>query len=124
MANRDRLCIFRFAPNLSDGKSWRCTHRRCMRARLPRFSFATVEGLISMPSFHASLALVAVWSSRRHRAFCLGLAIVNAIMVVAAAMLGLHYVVDVLVSLVLFPIGLVIESALSGWQEPLTNQMK
>lgn len=75
------------------------------------FSFATVEGLISMPSFHVSLALLAVWSCRRHRALWLGLATVNAIMIVAAAMLGLHYVVDVVASLLLFPIGMVIELA-------------
>jgi hypothetical protein len=75
------------------------------------FSFATVEGLISMPSFHASLALLAAWSCRRHRVLCLGLAAVNAIMIVAAAMLGQHYVVDVIASLLLFPIGMMIEFA-------------
>ena len=88
------------------------------------FSFATVEGLISMPSFHASLALLAVWSCRRHRALSLLLAAINALMIVAAVVLGLHYVVDVLVSLLLFPIGVVIESALSGWQEPPPNQIE
>jgi PAP2 superfamily len=76
------------------------------------FSFATVEGLISMPSFHASLALLAVWSCRRHRTLRIGVAIVNAIMIIAAALLGLHYVVDIFASLVLFPIGIVIEQAL------------
>jgi hypothetical protein len=74
------------------------------------FSFATVQGLISMPSFHVSLALLAVWSCRRHRALCFGLATINAIMIVATAMLGQHYVVDVVASLLLFPIGMAIES--------------
>jgi hypothetical protein len=76
-----------------------------------KFSFDAVEGLVSLPSFHTSLALLAVWSFRRHRALCLGLAVPNAIMIVGAAVLGLHYVVDVIASLLLFPIGIGIEAA-------------
>ncbi len=65
-------------------------------------SFANLEGLISMPSFHVAGGLMVTWAFRRHRRVFVPIAIVNVAMIAATFLSGAHYFVDVLASFLLF----------------------
>jgi hypothetical protein len=64
--------------------------------------FPQIQGLISMPSFHAAGGIMVTWAFRRHRYICVPLVLLNVGLIGATFMTGVHYVVDVLASLVLF----------------------
>jgi hypothetical protein len=67
-------------------------------------NFMHVEGLISMPSFHAAGALMVTWAFRRHRAMFSALVVLNTGLIAATFFSGAHYFVDVLASGALFGI--------------------
>ena len=69
-------------------------------------SFMDMDGLVSVPSFHAAAGLMVTWAFRRHRALFLPLAVLNTLMVAATFVSGVHYVIDVIAAFVLFGISL------------------
>jgi hypothetical protein len=60
--------------------------------------FDELEGLVSVPSFHAAGALLTTWAFRRRRRILIPLIVLNSALIAATFMTGLHYVVDVLAS--------------------------
>jgi hypothetical protein len=58
--------------------------------------FDDLEGLISMPSFHAAGAMIVTWTFRDHRRWLLPVALLNIGLLAGTVMSGEHYVVDVL----------------------------
>jgi membrane-associated phospholipid phosphatase len=69
--------------------------------------FTDLEGLITMPSFHAAGAMMVTWAFRRRRALFLPLVIVNTGLMAATFMSGVHYFVDVVGSAALFALSVV-----------------
>lgn len=56
---------------------------------------ADMDGLVSMPSFHAAGALLVTWAVRRVRWLFFTLVILNTGLVLATFMTGVHYFVDI-----------------------------
>ena len=75
--------------------------------------FTDLDGLISMPSFHAAGAMMVTWAFRRHRAMFATLLVLNIGLIAATFMSGAHYFVDVLGSGVLFAISILAFRALA-----------
>jgi hypothetical protein len=75
--------------------------------------FTDLEGLITMPSFHAAGGMMVTWAFRKHRAMFAALVVVNAGLIAATFMSGVHYFVDVLGSAVLFAISVAAYRALA-----------
>lgn len=73
--------------------------------------FGQLEGLVSMPSFHALGALMVTWALRRRRGLTAAVAALNFALVMATFMTGVHYFVDVLGALVVFGVSLAVYSA-------------
>ena len=57
--------------------------------------FDDLEGLISMPSFHAAGALMVTWMFRGYRRWFVPVALLNVGLVAATVMTGAHYFIDV-----------------------------
>jgi PAP2 superfamily len=58
------------------------------------FDFAHVEGIISFPSFHTTLAILLVYGARHHRWLLAVLVPLNMLLIAAALSVGGHYLVD------------------------------
>ena len=58
--------------------------------------FDDLEGLISMPSFHAAGAMMVTWMFRGHRGWLVTVALLNVGLLAGTVMSGAHYFVDVL----------------------------
>jgi len=67
----------------------------------PVIGFGDLEGLISVPSFHAAGGLMCAWAVRGLRPAAASLAL-NAALLAATVMTGAHYLVDVPVTAALF----------------------
>jgi membrane-associated phospholipid phosphatase len=66
-----------------------------------------MQGLISFPSFHTAAAVVVTWSLRRQRRWLwMPVALVNIALISATVLLGLHYVTDLLGTVVLLAVSL------------------
>lgn len=63
---------------------------------LTTIDLANLEGIITFPSFHASMAILFAWAAWPSRLFRVPIAIVNGLMWIAAVPIGGHYVVDLL----------------------------
>jgi hypothetical protein len=68
----------------------------------PVIRFDDLEGLISMPSFHASGGLMVTWSLRQFMWLRWAIAFLNVLMITATFMTGAHYFVDVVATVLLF----------------------
>ncbi len=64
--------------------------------RLDQLDLSRLQGLISFPSFHTTLAVLFPYVARGQPVACLITALVNAAMIVAIPTEGSHYLVDVL----------------------------
>ena len=64
-------------------------------------SYSSLEGLISVPSFHMAGALMVVWAFRGWRLFPIVL-ILNTALVAATVLSGAHYIIDLPLTVVLF----------------------
>jgi membrane-associated phospholipid phosphatase len=78
--------------------------------------FDDLEGLVSMPSFHAAAGLMVTWCFRRYRPWVIGLSCLNALMILATFMSGAHYFIDVVGTFVLFPVSVLLYRR---WVAPL-----
>ena len=64
--------------------------------------FNDLEGLISVPSFHAAGALMVTWSVRKWRLLLIPVAAINLALIAATFLSGAHYFVDVLITIAMF----------------------
>ena len=60
-----------------------------------------VEGIVSLPSFHAAIAVIVSWAVRRTWVFGWLVAAINVVMIVSTLSQGGHYLVDTLAGLAL-----------------------
>ena len=72
----------------------------------------TIEGLITFPSFHAAVGLITTWAFRRRRFWLVGLVPLNAALIAATMLLGVHYAIDIVASVALCGVSVVLFRAL------------
>ena len=75
------------------------------RARALRFE--DLEGLISFPSFHAAMGLIVAWVFRNRPWIRNPLIVLNALLIAATFMTGVHYVIDIVAAVPLVALSLV-----------------
>lgn len=63
---------------------------------LTAIPFGQIEGLVTMPSFHAAGAMALTWAVRGRRLILLPVAVLNGLLILATIMTGVHYVADLL----------------------------
>ncbi|MEO5897261.1 MAG: phosphatase PAP2 family protein [Vicinamibacterales bacterium] len=61
-----------------------------------------LEGLITFPSFHVAGAMMVTWAFRNYPRMFVLLVVLNGLMIGSTVLLGPHYAVDILASLVVF----------------------
>ena len=61
-----------------------------------------LEGLITFPSFHVAGGLMVTWAFRRHRWMFIAFFVLNALMIASTVLLGPHYAVDIIASIIVF----------------------
>ncbi len=92
--------IFVFTPALGHvahiGTDWMKTLMMIRNGEWAAFDFSHIEGIISFPSFHTTLAILLVYAVRRHRWALAVLAPLNMLLIVATLSVGGHYLADVL----------------------------
>lgn len=92
--------IFVFTPALGHvgriGTGWMKTLMMIRNGEWAAFDFSHIEGIISFPSFHTTLAILFVYAVRRHRRALAVLAPLNLLLIVATLSVGGHYLADVL----------------------------
>jgi membrane-associated phospholipid phosphatase len=90
--------IFVFTPAFSHvahaGTGWLKTLMMIRNGEWTAFDFSHVEGIISFPSFHTTLAILLVYAVR-HRRWLLAVFVpLNMLLIVATLSVGGHYLVD------------------------------
>ena len=92
-----------FTPTIDQSRVIR--HIGALRAgTFHRLDFTDLDGLITMPSFHAAGAFMVTWAFRHRRAWLAALLLLNCGLVAATFMSGVHYFVDVVGAAVLFAV--------------------
>ena len=90
--------IFAFTPALGHvahiGTGWMETLLMIRNGEWTAFDFSDVEGIISFPSFHTTLAILFVYAARHHRWALAVLVPLNMLLIVATLSVGGHYLVD------------------------------
>jgi PAP2 superfamily protein len=90
--------IFAFTPALGHvahiGTGWMKTLMMIRNGEWADFDFSHVEGIISFPSFHTTLAILFVYAVRHHRWALAVLVPLNMLLIVATLSVGGHYLVD------------------------------
>ena len=66
------------------------------------FRFAELEGLVALPSFHTMGALAVTAACWRVRILGPMLVIVNALLIAATVLLGIHYAVDIIAGVLIY----------------------
>ena len=94
-----------FTPLIPDLGARIHAHLLAIRSgQLPVLRLGEAQGLISMPSFHAAIGMLVPWCLRRRLWLALPLAVLDAGLLIGTAILGLHYVVDVLATMAGLPV--------------------
>lgn len=97
--------FYQFTPLIPDLGSHAHAHLVAIRSgQLPLLKLGEAQGLISMPSFHAAIGMLVPWSLRSRPWLAGPLVIIDVGLLIATAVLGLHYVVDVVATLIGLPI--------------------
>jgi membrane-associated phospholipid phosphatase len=90
--------IFVFTPAFGRvahaGTGWLKTLMMIRNGEWTAFDFLHVEGIISFPSFHTTLAILLVYAVRHHRWLLAVLVPLNTLLIVATLSVGGHYLVD------------------------------
>jgi hypothetical protein len=90
-----------FTPTIDQARV--IAHITALRAGTFRtIDFGNLDGLVSMPSFHAAGAIMVTWAFRRHRVLCPVLIVLNTGLIAATFLSGVHYFVDIVGAFVLF----------------------
>ena len=66
------------------------------RSRLTVIAFASADGVVGFPSFHAALGVVTVWIVRHSRLLVWPVLALNAVMMVAVLPVGGHHLAELL----------------------------
>lgn len=85
-------------PNVRDISAWRYPEvlRGVRDGRIDELGMKTLEGIVAMPSFHASAAVILGWGFWSSRLLRWPLLLLNVMMLVSSVPIGGHYIVDVL----------------------------
>ena len=67
--------------------------------------YGDLDGLVSMPSFHAAGGLMLIWAVRRHKLLFAVAGLWNTLLIAATIFSGAHYVVDIVAAAVMFALG-------------------
>ena len=90
--------VFVFTPALGHvahiGTGWMKTLMMIRNGEWAALDFSHIEGIISFPSFHTTLAILLVYAVRRHRWALAILVPLNMLLIVATLSVGGHYLVD------------------------------
>jgi hypothetical protein len=90
--------IFVFTPAFGHvahaGTGWLKTLMMIRNGEWAAFDFSHVEGIISFPSFHTTLAILLVYAVRHHRWLLAVLVPLNLLLILATLSVGGHYLVD------------------------------
>ena len=90
--------IFVFTPALGHvahiGTDWMKTLMMIRDGEWADFDFSHVEGIISFPSFHTTLAILLVYAARHHRWLLAVSVPLNMLLIMATLSVGGHYLVD------------------------------
>ena len=90
--------IFVFTPALGHvahiGTGWMKTLMMIRNGEWAAFDFSHVQGIVSFPSFHTTLAILLVYAVRHHRWALAILIPLNTLLIVATLSVGGHYLVD------------------------------
>ena len=95
------------APTIDESRSSHIS-RPSGRARSHTIRFGELEGLVSMPSFHAAAAFMVTWAFRGYRRTFRLFACLNALLTLSTFVTGVHFFVDVLGAVVLFATSLAV----------------
>jgi membrane-associated phospholipid phosphatase len=105
------LQYFHFTPTISQARV--VAHINALRAgTFGPLRFGEMEGLVSIPSFHAAGGLFVTWAFRGRKVVCAMFGLVNAVLILAAVLSGVHYLVDVLASFGLFGLSVLVYARL------------
>jgi membrane-associated phospholipid phosphatase len=85
-------------PHVPDLSAWRypAVLRGVRDGRIDELGLKTLEGIVAMPSFHASAALILGWGFWSSRQLRWPFLLLNLGMLVSSVPIGGHYIVDVL----------------------------
>ena len=90
--------IFVFTPALGHvahiGTGWMKTLTMIRNGEWAALDFSHIEGIVSFPSFHTTLAILLVYAVRHHRWALAVLFPLNVLLIVATLSVGGHYLVD------------------------------
>jgi membrane-associated phospholipid phosphatase len=90
--------IFVFTPALGHvahiGTGWMKTLMMIRNGEWADFDFSHVEGIVSFPSFHTTLAILLVYAVRDHRWLLAVFVPLNILLIVATLSVGGHYLMD------------------------------
>jgi hypothetical protein len=90
--------VFAFTPALGHvahaGTGWLKTLIMIRSGEWATLDFSRVEGIISFPSFHTTLAILLVYAVRHHRWALAVLVPLNMLLIMATLSVGGHYLVD------------------------------
>jgi membrane-associated phospholipid phosphatase len=91
-------------------------HIEIYRAGLERsIPWGSIDGLVSMPSFHTAMGCFVTWAVRRHWWLLVPVGITNLLLILATVFLGIHYAVDTVGGIVMFAAGAAVYARFEGW---------
>lgn len=106
-------------PNVHEVSAWRYPEilEGVRQGRIDELGLKTLEGVVAMPSFHASAAVILAWGFWPSRLLRWPFLALNVMMLVSSIPIGGHYIVDVLAGMATayFAIWLVRAQARFGW---------
>lgn len=78
------------------GAAWLPDLMQLRTAAAPRFDLPAMHGIVTFPSYHATLAVLYSWAARRMGLLTIAFVALNAVMLVSTPSEGGHYLVDVI----------------------------
>jgi membrane-associated phospholipid phosphatase len=85
-------------PNVHEVAAWRYPEilEGVRQGRIDELGLKTLEGVVAMPSYHASAAVILAWGFWPARYLRWPLLLLNIMMLISSVPIGGHYIVDVL----------------------------
>ena len=86
--------------------------------QMSTISLDSTEGLITLPSFHATWAILLALACRHHRLLFAFSALLNGLVVISTVTTGWHYVIDVIAGIVVAALAVVVCLVAGNWLYP------